>query len=73
MYMTKITLTDSLKQTALQQYHPYINIELWSLEQNSYDEENNTEDIIIQDAANLKIIGSDIEAMLAADGDIYLQ
>ena len=48
MYMTKIALTDGLKQTALQQYHPYVNIELWSLEQNSYDEENNTEDIIIQ-------------------------
>lgn len=71
--MTKIALTDGLKQTALQQYHPYVNIELWSLEQNSYDEENNTEDIIIQDAANLKIIGSDIETMLATDGDIYLQ
>ena len=26
MYMTKIALTDSLKQTALQQYHPKVNI-----------------------------------------------
>lgn len=37
--MTKITLTDDLKKIALQQYHPYIDIDLWSLTQDEFENE----------------------------------
>lgn len=63
-YMTKIVLTTELKRTALQQYHPYINIDLWSLEQFEYDNDNLEEDIILQDSVNLKILNDDIEGLL---------
>ena len=70
--MTKISLTDDLKHIALQQYHPYIVIELWSLEQEDFENTHqlqnivdvNEREIIIQDAVNLKIIEDDIEKML---------
>lgn len=76
--MTKITLTNDLKQLALNQYHPFINIDLWSLEQYEYDEnwvapddddESNSPDIILQDTVNLKILNKDIEALLAHDDE----
>lgn len=35
--MTQISLTEDLKKIALQQYHPHINIDLWSLEQEEYE------------------------------------
>ena len=37
---TQISLTEGLKLTALQQYHPRIDIELWSLEQEEYENNN---------------------------------
>ena len=63
--MTKIVLTEKLKKTALQQYHPYINIDLWSLEQFEYDNDDIEKDIILQDAVNLKILNDDIEGLLS--------
>lgn len=71
--MTQIVLTDNLKQTALQQYHPYINIELWSLEQNEYDNGDDSKDIILQNITNLKILNNDIEKMLLEDNEASLQ
>ena len=59
MYMTKIALTSDLKQLALQQYHPFVNIDLWSLEQEQYDNEHiNDEDdnIVVNDTVNIKIL-----------------
>ena len=56
--MTKISLTDDLKLQALQQYHPYISIDLWSLA----EEEGES----LQDYTNVKIIENDIEEMLNA-------
>lgn len=64
--MTKIVLTNDLKKTALEQYHPYINIDLWSLEQSEYD--NGTEKaIILNNTVNMKILNKDIEKLLATD------
>lgn len=71
MYMTKIALTSDLKQLALQQYHPFVNIELWSLEQEEYDNEhrNDEEDnIVVNDTVNIKILNKDIEELLRQDG-----
>ena len=65
--MTKIVLTEELKQQALQQYHPQIDIELWSLEQDTYDNGDITKDIILQDTVNLKIINEDIEQLLSSN------
>lgn len=70
--MTKIALTSDLKQLALQQYHPFVNIELWSLEQEQYDNEHiNDEDdnIVVNDTVNIKILNKDIEELLGKDSD----
>lgn len=66
--MTKIALTDSLKQDALQQYHPYVNIDLWSLEQAEYDD-GTEKKIVINNTVNIKIANKDIELLLALDDD----
>lgn len=63
--MTKIVLTEELKKITLQQYHPYINIDLWSLEQFEYDNDDEEKDIILQDSVNLKILSDDIEGLLS--------
>lgn len=65
-----IVLTEDLKQIALNQYHPIIDIDLWSLEQENYDIQNNTTDaIIINDTVNLKILNADIEQMLLQNNE----
>ena len=69
--MTKIVLTDELKQMALQQYHPRVDIVLWSLEQEEYDDTYN--EIVINGAVNIKILNKDIEKMLATEGTQYLE
>lgn len=69
--MTKIALTNDLKQLALQQYHSFVNIDLWSLEQEEYDNEhiNDEEDnIVVNDTVNIKILNKDIEELLSQDG-----
>lgn len=67
--MTKIVLTENLKKQALQQYHPYINIGLWSLEQEEYDNsENSNGEIILQDTVNIKILNEHIEQLLSNKG-----
>ena len=71
--MTKVSLTNDLKRAALKQYHPYIEIELWSLEQQRFEEEHysneileDNREIVIQDRVNLKIIEQDIVKMLSS-------
>lgn len=72
--MTKIVLTEDLKKQALQQYHPYINIDLWSLKQEEYDtQENSDKEIILQDTVNLKILSDDIQGLLSNKEQIQYQ
>ena len=72
--MTKVSLTNDLKRAALKQYHPYLVIGLWSLEQELFEEEHdldgiseNNREIVIQDRVNLKIIEQDIVNMLSSE------
>lgn len=73
--MTKIVLTEALRKTALQQYHPIINIDLWSLEQEQYESslEEENDDIIVNGAVNIKILNADIEEMLALNSEQELE
>ena len=71
--MTNIVLTNDLKEIVLKQYHPIIDIDLWSLQQSQYDNEHNTTNIILNDTVNLKILTQDIEQLLSEQDKIEYQ
>ena len=69
--MTQISLTENLKKIALQQYHPHIDIDLWSLEQENYENENHNMEIAQNDIMNIKIIENDIGLLLSSNKEEY--
>lgn len=63
--MTNIVLTDNLKNIALQQYHPRVRIQLWSLDQEEFKQANpESDEDALHGPVNVKILNDDIEFFL---------
>ena len=63
--MTNIVLTDDLKNIVLQQYHPRVRIQLWSLDQQEFEEQNpDSDEVALHGPVNIKILNDDLEFFL---------
>ena len=59
------SMTDDLKNIVLQQYHPRVRIQLWSLDQQEFEEQNpDSDEVALHGPVNIKILNDDLEFFL---------